>query len=174
MTAREREVEELLLHLRGLVFVRAILEQRGAREAELAQPRVGDHPRAQPTSRGRRRSCAVDRSRLTRAPRYTVAPRGCGGIGRRARFRSVWGQPRGGSSPLIRIAKGTALHSPSGLNYVVSLITVLDPGATVESRLPPLNGGRALRSVLGHPAHSPSLHLSPRRNRSPLRTSCVL
>jgi hypothetical protein len=27
---------------------------------------------------------------------------GCGGIGRRARFRSVWGRPRGGSSPLIR------------------------------------------------------------------------
>jgi hypothetical protein len=35
---------------------------------------------------------------------YTVAPRGCGGIGRRARFRSVWEQSRGGSSPLIRIA----------------------------------------------------------------------
>src|SRR6266511_1380295 len=33
---------------------------------------------------------------------YTASPRGCGGIGRRARFRSVWGQPRGGSSPLIR------------------------------------------------------------------------
>ncbi len=33
-----------------------------------------------------------------------MAVRGCGGIGRRARFRSVWGQPRGGSSPLIRIA----------------------------------------------------------------------
>src|SRR3954469_19485335 len=32
-----------------------------------------------------------------------AAPRGCGGIGRRARFRSVWGKPRGGSSPLIRI-----------------------------------------------------------------------
>src|SRR5205823_1639519 len=32
-------------------------------------------------------------------------PRGCGGIGRRARFRSVWGKPRGGSSPLIRIAR---------------------------------------------------------------------
>ena len=31
-------------------------------------------------------------------------PRGCGGIGRRARFRSVSGQPGGGSSPLIRIA----------------------------------------------------------------------
>src|SRR5438105_9417065 len=35
--------------------------------------------------------------------------RGCGGIGRRARFRSVWGQPRGGSSPLIRIAKSRRL-----------------------------------------------------------------
>src|SRR3954467_5663423 len=33
-----------------------------------------------------------------------AALRGCGGIGRRARFRSVWGRPRGGSSPLIRIA----------------------------------------------------------------------
>ena len=29
--------------------------------------------------------------------------RGCGGIGRRARFRSVSGKPGGGSSPLIRI-----------------------------------------------------------------------
>ena len=28
---------------------------------------------------------------------------GCGGIGRRAGFRCQWGQPRGGSSPLIRI-----------------------------------------------------------------------
>src|SRR5439155_5283935 len=35
--------------------------------------------------------------------RYTVPPRGCGGIGRRARFRSVWAKARGGSSPLIRI-----------------------------------------------------------------------
>ena len=37
MTVRERELEELLLHLRGLVFVRAILEQRGASEDELAR-----------------------------------------------------------------------------------------------------------------------------------------
>ena len=37
MTATEREIEELLLHLRGLVFVRAILEQRGTPEAELAR-----------------------------------------------------------------------------------------------------------------------------------------
>src|SRR6185437_7638311 len=31
--------------------------------------------------------------------------RGCGGIGRRARFRSVSGKPGGGSSPLIRITR---------------------------------------------------------------------
>jgi hypothetical protein len=37
MTGREREIEELLLHLRGLVFVRAILEQRGARDVDVAQ-----------------------------------------------------------------------------------------------------------------------------------------
>jgi len=37
MTAREHEIEDLLLHLRGLVFVRAILEQRGAPETELAR-----------------------------------------------------------------------------------------------------------------------------------------
>ena len=41
--------------------------------------------------------------------RYTVRPRGCGGIGRRARFRAVWGQPRGGSSPLIRIRETRGL-----------------------------------------------------------------
>ncbi len=29
-------------------------------------------------------------------------PRGCGGIGRRVRFRSVWGQPHEGSSPFTR------------------------------------------------------------------------
>jgi hypothetical protein len=36
---------------------------------------------------------------------YDGRPRGCGGIGRRARFRSVWAKARGGSSPLIRIAR---------------------------------------------------------------------
>ena len=36
---------------------------------------------------------------------YTCTPRGCGGIGRRARFRSVWAKARGGSSPLIRITR---------------------------------------------------------------------
>lgn len=37
MAGQERETEELLLHLRGLVFVRAILEERGAQEVELAE-----------------------------------------------------------------------------------------------------------------------------------------
>ena len=40
---------------------------------------------------------------------YTVAPRGCGGIGRRARFRSVWASARGGSSPLIRMRRLTVM-----------------------------------------------------------------
>ena len=37
-------------------------------------------------------------------PGYTDCPRGCGGIGRRARLRSVCPKGRGGSSPLIRIS----------------------------------------------------------------------
>src|SRR5512132_3298623 len=45
--------------------------------------------------------------------RYTGRPRGCGGIGRRARFRSVWGKPRGGSSPLIRIGISCGLSAHS-------------------------------------------------------------
>src|SRR5512133_2267567 len=44
------------------------------------------------------------RGKLALGPGYNgPSTRGCGGIGRRARFRSVWGKPRGGSSPLIRI-----------------------------------------------------------------------
>jgi hypothetical protein len=35
MTTEERKIEELQLHLRGLMFVRAILEQHGASRAEL-------------------------------------------------------------------------------------------------------------------------------------------
>lgn len=37
MNHEEHKIEELLLHLRGLVFVRAILEQRGASDPELAR-----------------------------------------------------------------------------------------------------------------------------------------
>src|SRR5438093_222363 len=63
---------------------------------------VGYRPQPPPT-RGAR-VCTSRGSEGRRSPGYTVRPRGCGGIGRRARFRSVWGKPRGGSSPLIRIA----------------------------------------------------------------------
>src|SRR4029077_15513275 len=45
---------------------------------------------------------------------YTVRPRGCGGIGRRARFRSVWAKARGGSSPLIRISETSGGFSQLG------------------------------------------------------------
>ena len=38
------------------------------------------------------------------------AASGCGGIGRRAAFRSPWGQPRGGSSPLIRTRRERPLR----------------------------------------------------------------
>ena len=47
------------------------------------------------------RRCGTD---FARGRGYTDRPRGCGGIGRRARFRSVCPSGRGGSSPLIRIA----------------------------------------------------------------------
>src|SRR5256885_9963888 len=63
------------------------------------------------TATGRRSFPVSSPCRASRAPRdresggYNPPPRGCGGIGRRARFRSVWGQPRGGSSPLIRMAR---------------------------------------------------------------------
>ncbi len=44
---------------------------------------------------------ARSRSRARRRPRPNT-PGGCGGIGRRAGFRYQWGQPLGGSTPLIR------------------------------------------------------------------------
>ena len=46
------------------------------------------------------------RPHRARASCYLPPPRGCGEIGRRARFRSVWGKPLGGSSPLSRIGSG--------------------------------------------------------------------
>jgi hypothetical protein len=73
---------------------------RPARVGCSAAPRVAARA-ALP--KGQRR--ARRRGNLASKPgRYTGPSRGCGGIGRRARFRSVWGKPRGGSSPLIRIA----------------------------------------------------------------------
>ena len=62
---------------------------------------------ASSTTRRRRRSTASSTGwrPLAAAGRLgyeSTRPRGCGGIGRRARFRSVWAKGRGGSSPLIR------------------------------------------------------------------------
>ena len=82
--------------------------------------------------------------RLTARPRATgcaeplrylrLRTRGCGGIGRRARFRSVSGQPGGGSSPLIRIASKAlqtgAFPSPAPPRRRLPGMFVLLPVAT--------------------------------------------
>jgi hypothetical protein len=36
----QRELESLILHIKGLVFVQALLEDKGASEAELAEYRA--------------------------------------------------------------------------------------------------------------------------------------
>lgn len=75
-----------------------------ARVVRLGRPRgVRRTPirRARPTS-SERSSRATLRYCL-RSRRKSGTPCGCGGIGRRAAFRSPWEQSRGGSSPLIRI-----------------------------------------------------------------------
>src|ERR1700747_3292397 len=77
-------------------------------------------------------STAVAASRGSRGIRAaegcdTVAPpRGCGGIGRRARFRSVWRQLRGGSSPLIRMSCHTGQPMIICDSFVIADWT--DPG----------------------------------------------
>src|SRR4029079_15625978 len=88
--------------------------------------------------------------KAAKSRRYTVPASGCGGSGRRARFRSVWGKPRGGSSPLIRIPliagkrKGV-LRRPSVLSpqtsfqdlHLVSetLVQVLVPAAVLVDQV---------------------------------------
>src|SRR5947209_9830533 len=61
-----------------------------------------------------------------RNTRLHLSPRGCGGIGRRARFRSVWGKPRGGSSPLIRMtqAGGPSKLAPGMLRRLLGVAAV--------------------------------------------------
>src|SRR4051794_13156941 len=55
------------------------------------------------TGRGRSTSGSSEADPRRPPPSAILATAsGCGGIGRRAAFRSPWGQPRGGSSPLIR------------------------------------------------------------------------
>jgi hypothetical protein len=60
MTPEERKIEELLLHLRGLVFVSAILEQREASEAELERHTSEITQVRARLARERRRSWAAD------------------------------------------------------------------------------------------------------------------
>src|SRR6185369_9152932 len=69
--------------------------------------------------------------KAAKSRRYTVPASGCGGIGRRARFRSVWGKPRGGSSPLIRIAVCPSFHRRDDEGQAVEL---LDPDALANVR----------------------------------------
>ena len=89
-----------------------------AREARprLAKPRKRAHSKVRCGPGGRPARGSARARGLVRAPvRYLrfLTARGCGGIGRRARFRSVSRKLGGGSSPLIRItspyttAKGT-------------------------------------------------------------------
>jgi hypothetical protein len=120
---------------------------------------------ATPRLRRSRRSLAQRRRRLCRRPplkawrrrRYTVGPRGCGGIGRRARFRSVWGKPRGGSSPLIRIGPYRCRNAAGGVGRPLDQADAAHttfrpepPVCRVARPLPSLERGKA-----GHPAWSP-------------------
>jgi hypothetical protein len=62
MTSEARKIEELLLHLRGLVFVRAILEQHGAGTAELDRHRAEITLTRARLARERRRSWTAGES----------------------------------------------------------------------------------------------------------------
>ena len=91
------------------------------------------------------RGGAARRSSLRKRRGYNGRPRGCGGIGRRARFRSVWGQPRGGSSPLIRIAGSCGFRCPDvAKNPLGQRTRRLSSG---PSNPPPGNPGSADRSL---------------------------
>ena len=73
---------------------------------------------------------------------------GCGGIGRRAGFRSQWGQPRGGSSPLIRnfLYDGHLASIPAAVSAVqIASLRLL--GHTLASKVAS-RSGRLI--VLGH------------------------
>ena len=113
------------------------------------------------------------------------AARGCGGIGRRARFRSVWGKPRGGSSPLIRIVRSADRLHVDADGGERTRSTPEPRGALVplgrgqmRHRLPSVTGERGVPAVAAArtPARrlrqcarfSPRLHLpnAERRRRS--------
>ena len=104
-----------------------------------------------------------------RARGYTVRPRGCGGIGRRARFRSVWASARGGSSPLIRIARRARRGGYSG--YDASGCSRPKQVGQIACVTLPAAFARATRSGEGA-AHDPSSR-STRLHQAHLVTRCV-
>lgn len=105
------------------------------------------------------------------------SPRGCGGIGRRAAFRSPWGQPRGGSSPLIRIIEVQSSRSPREIGGSV----VLGPRSLPRApEWPPRAFSSCAycrpRAFSGHPVlltrparHARSRPSDPARLKVPLR-----
>ena len=86
----------------------------------------------------RRAPCAI----------FALTTRGCGGIGRRARFRSVSGKPGGGSSPLIRIARRPckwrlSVRSLSPRDSASLYVQLVAEGRTSRSGPPRDSGGIA-------------------------------
>jgi hypothetical protein len=73
---------------------------------------------------------------------FAPRARGCGGIGRRARFRSVSGKPGGGSSPLIRIAVEQQRLGDSGSASPVELAPRGSPGSQELERHRHVRHGR--------------------------------
>ena len=95
--------------------------------APIRRPAVDEEDRASVAVAGRARHRLADTTagsfrrqapvagNLRKEVATLYAPRGCGGIGRRARFRSVCPSGRGGSSPLIRTSstgRRTASEAP--------------------------------------------------------------
>ncbi len=74
-------------------------------------------------------------------------PRGCGGIGRRVRFRSVWGQPHEGSSPFARTIK---LKSSQQWELFCNMRKPLSIGMFVRARFET----GLFRFPSGEPAHA--------------------
>ena len=72
---------------------------------------------------------------------------GRGGIGRRAALRSLWGNTRGGSSPLDRTILSTREYVMSLMRYMMRLLgaTTRDNSHVLTPRSRTPNAGRASR-----------------------------
>jgi hypothetical protein len=110
-------------------------------------------PLTQERLRGVRPGDGADARPLRKRASYNPAPRGCGGIGRRARFRSVWEQSRGGSSPLIRIGSAGS-DGRAGSRLRLYPTDNRDPGPMGHT---PRSGRACTRSVDRSPARKPAV-----------------